>query len=278
MFEWKRRVEILRAQNALRDGRLDEALAIAAEKDLRGWRACQVILDRLVEPLLARAARHLAEGRLEDAAGDVERARTAGGNRPEVAELRSRVEKALAERRRERTIREDLVRSARRRLAEGSVEGGKVLLEEVEPGDPEAARLFREAHRREEKAREACARAELLLKEGALLEALAAAREALASAPRLEAIPGLLSALRAAVHPALERSIVEGSLASAEELLGEHPGHGGGEHRDAQAGGGARSGPPGRPPPRGRPARRGGGRPGARGGALPGSGLGRGGR
>src|SRR5262245_56658451 len=219
MFEWRKRIEIVRAENALRDGRLDEAFSIASQKELREWRGCQVVLEKLVDPLLERAAGHLADGRLRDALLDVERAESAGGNRPRTAELRARVLEGMEARRREETRERDLVSSARRHLARGSVGAGKALLEDLSTMDPEVVKLKREAERREEKAQAACERADLLLTEGALLEALEAAREAKASCATQAALPPLLLKLKAAALPALEKALHEGQLAAARDLL-----------------------------------------------------------
>jgi tetratricopeptide (TPR) repeat protein len=218
MFDWRKRVQILRAENALRDGRLDEAFSIASEKELREWRGCQVVLEKLVDPLLERAAAHLEEGRLADALADVERAQAAGGNRPRVAELRGKVRGLLEEGRRGEERERALLASARRHLKNGSVGAGKALLEAAEAGDPEIERLKREADRREERAGEACGRAERLLGQGALLEAARAAAEALSSAPGHQGLPDLIQRLKEALSSGLERALAEGSLATAEEL------------------------------------------------------------
>src|SRR5688500_5276998 len=113
MFDWRKRVQILRAESALRDGRIDEALAIASDKELSEWRECQVILEKLVDAFLERAERHFHERRLQDALADVERAQAAGGNRPRVAELRAKVVEEIEGRRRRDAKERDLLASAR---------------------------------------------------------------------------------------------------------------------------------------------------------------------
>ncbi len=220
MFDWRKRVEILRAENALRDGRLDEAYSIAMDKELKRWRGCQVILEKLVKPLLDRAAEHLEEGRLQDALADVERAREAGGNRPQIAELRETICARLSEDRHQKALERDLLQSARRHLEKGSVGAGRALLEGVRT-DPETARLRREAERREEKAREACIRSEMLLKEGAILEAVRSAQEALIACARYEKLPSLLLKLKNAAISAIDRALLDGSLNAAQELFGK---------------------------------------------------------
>ena len=221
MFDWNKRVEILRAENALRDGRLDEAFQIASRDELSGFRGVQVILEKLVDPLLERSDGHLLAGRLEDALADVERAFRAGGNRPRTAELRGRIRTLLDERQQGKVLKRDMVRSAARHLAQGSLHTGKALLEGIPGHDPDAVRLEREAARRDERAREACARSEMLLGEGALLEAARAVREASGASARHEGIPPLLLKLKGAMIPAIEKAIVEGSLSMARQFAEE---------------------------------------------------------
>jgi len=220
MFDWRKRIEILRAENALRDGRLDEAYSIASNEELRQWRGCQVILEKLVKPLLERASRHLKEGRFQDALADVERAQSAGGNQPRIADLREKIVAHLSEDRNRKELEREMVLSARRHIDQGSVGTGKALLEGVQT-DPETARLKRAAENREKRARESCARAELLLKEGAILEAMRYAREALTACARHEKLPPLLLHLKTSAVSAIDRALLEGSLNTARELFGK---------------------------------------------------------
>ena len=114
MLDLMLQVRLKQAKNALRDGRLDEAFAIAGEKAVREHRGGQVLLEQLVKPLLERAARNLADGRPDDARIDVERAISAGGSRPEALELRRKIDEALHARRAENRRDVDLVESARK--------------------------------------------------------------------------------------------------------------------------------------------------------------------
>ena len=55
----------------------------------------QILLEKIVAPLLKRAAENFEAKRLEEALADVERAAEAGGKRPDVIELRDRILAAL---------------------------------------------------------------------------------------------------------------------------------------------------------------------------------------
>src|SRR5690606_7398031 len=65
MWDVSKLVLIQKAWHALHDGRIDEAFEIASREELRDHRKCQVLLEKLVPPLLERARSHLAAGRLE---------------------------------------------------------------------------------------------------------------------------------------------------------------------------------------------------------------------
>ncbi len=88
MFHLSRMILLKKARVALREGRLDEAYGIVSGTDLREHRQGQILSEKLVDPLLDRAEKHLADGRKEDALADVERAASLGGNRPRTASLR----------------------------------------------------------------------------------------------------------------------------------------------------------------------------------------------
>ena len=94
MFDLNLQVRLKQAQNALREGRLDEAFAIANEKAIREHRGGQILLESLVQPHLERAACHLTEGRLREAHLDVERSIAAGGHRPQATALRKKIQEA----------------------------------------------------------------------------------------------------------------------------------------------------------------------------------------
>src|SRR5262245_59273121 len=162
MFDLRRQVRIKQAKNALQEGRLDEAFAIATDKDIRDHRGGQILLERLVDPLLDRAARHLGEGRLRDALLDVERALQAGGNRPRAAELRARIQELLWDRERGEKREREVIDSARQHIHHGSLRTGMQLLDGVPSGDSSVRRLRREAEKRERTAERALAQARAL--------------------------------------------------------------------------------------------------------------------
>jgi len=82
------------AENALRDGDIDEAFGIVTRKSLSAHRRARQILRQLGEPFLKRAKTNLSAGRLDEALADVRRAEIAQPDAPEIAELRQETIKA----------------------------------------------------------------------------------------------------------------------------------------------------------------------------------------
>ena len=84
-------VRLKTAENALRDGRLDEAYRLASAPDLRHHRRAGAVLAALTERFLERARSHFRADRFTEALMDLERAEAGGVMTEAVAELRSHV-------------------------------------------------------------------------------------------------------------------------------------------------------------------------------------------
>jgi len=221
MFDLNLQVRLKQARNALRDGRLDEAFAIANETAIRELRGGQILLESLVKPHLERAASHLAEGRLREAHLDVERAILAGGNRPHTAELRKKVREAQDLKEQEDRRQGELMDAARKHLEKGSLRTGREILADAESGAPEVQKFRQEVDHRERKGEEARGRAWKHLENEELLEALAAAREAVEADPRHGDLPELRAQLKKVILEATERALESGDLTAAEDLFAQ---------------------------------------------------------
>jgi len=148
MFDLPNLIEFKKARNALAQGRLEEAFAIAIDERHRDFRQCQELLHALVPAFLARAREHLAGARFDDALADVGRAQTAGGNQVEVAALR---EEVLARRRTagaEHRELDDVARSVHVHLDAGRLTEGAARLDAAPRSDPRTEALDRELRRR----------------------------------------------------------------------------------------------------------------------------------
>jgi len=221
MFDWRRQWRIRQAGNALREGRLDEAYEIVTEPELRDYRQAQGVLEGLVDPLLDRAAAHLAKGSLEDALADVGRAIEAGGNRPRAADLRREIEAAIVRREDDRRRTRDRLESARGHLDRGEIEAGRAVLD----GAASAAtgvsveRVRHALEARERDARDLAARAEAALGRGEIVAAIDSAARALTIAPGDPEIERLVSRTAGAAIETIDAALRDGDLRHAETIL-----------------------------------------------------------
>lgn len=122
-------LRIRRAETALADGRLDEAFTIAQAPDLQAHYKGQKLIGRLARALADRAREHLTAGRLAQAGVDCEKAVRLGGSLPEIEQLRSALNLALAAHQRMERHRGDALAAARDHVANGRLSLGEGMLE-----------------------------------------------------------------------------------------------------------------------------------------------------
>jgi hypothetical protein len=125
-------VRIRAAEKALLQGRLDDALAIAAELNLREDSRGQALLDALAKPLEARARLHRQAGRYREALVDLDR--LAGLNRegPDAKALRQQIAQEVREGARRSAQDRDAYQQAADHLRAGHLETGRLQLDNVE--------------------------------------------------------------------------------------------------------------------------------------------------
>ena len=152
-------LRIRQAECALADGRLDEAFELADRHDVRSHRRGQRLVGRLVRSLAERGRKHLAAGRLAEAAADSEKARRFGGMMPEVAELRNKTAEALLTHHRAERAQARLVAAARDQIDRGHLSAGGQILAAVAEQDSAAGEIRRDLAARRETARDAVTRA-----------------------------------------------------------------------------------------------------------------------
>jgi len=122
-------------QLALSDGRLDEAFDLARQTDVRANPMGQELIGQLVPALVQRGRRHLAAGRLIQAAADAEKAALIGGNLADVAQLRNAVNNAMRNCDQENRQIGAAVAVARRHVDHGELTIGQQLLDAVPTTD-----------------------------------------------------------------------------------------------------------------------------------------------
>ncbi len=160
------------AETALREGRLDEAHRIAIAPDLREQRRGATLLQQLTEKLIERAREHFAADRFAEALRDLDRAETGGVLQERISALREQVQTVADEVARQERSRHHRLADARRRVAEGSLEAGRRILNAASEGDAAAAQIKREIEMRDQEASEVLAQVERLMREGQWIAAV----------------------------------------------------------------------------------------------------------
>src|SRR5215470_7914078 len=220
MFGRTKSSRIRLAEDALRDGRLDEALRRATSPDLADDARTGRILAELCEPLLRRAQDHLIAERFSDALADVERAARCGVMREKVEDWRQRILSAIHDRQRAKRQQQDAVDAARQHIDNGELTLARGDLEDV-TDEGRVNELQQRAGRQAEHAEHALADANSALARGDIASAVraaAAARRLHAGANELDATE---SAICDAALTAARESFAAGRLDRVRELLSQ---------------------------------------------------------
>lgn len=120
------------AENALNDGRIDEAYERLLLAGVRNLRRARGLLDTLAKSLLARARLHAQAGRYQQALSDLDRLDEIDRLSPDAQALRRRVEEEQRERAGRHAERSDAFRQAARDIKAGRLESGKFAVERLE--------------------------------------------------------------------------------------------------------------------------------------------------
>jgi len=152
------------AENALRQGRLDDAFRIAIDPDIRAHRRGTALVRKLTEKYIDRAREHFAADRYAEALRDLDRADTGGLVQDRIAELRGQINTVAAEAARQQHSRRHRLAEARRRVAEGSLAAGQRILDAASKGDTEAAKMKRDIEMRDDEASKVFAQVQELIR------------------------------------------------------------------------------------------------------------------
>jgi hypothetical protein len=166
------------AENALRDGRLDEAYRLATAPDLRDHRRAAAVRAGLTERFIERARNHFHADRFADALSDLDRAEAGGTRQDEIAELRKNVLAVAAEQKRKEDARRERLVDAVRRIEGGSLAAGRRILDDASLTDHAAQQLRQDLAKRAEDCAAILEQAERLLAEGQLEAAAERVRKA----------------------------------------------------------------------------------------------------
>jgi len=212
-------VRLKAAENALRDGRIDEAYRLAMAADIREHRRGAAVLSALTEQFIERARLHYRGDRFAEAAMDLDRAEAGGVKKDEIAELRDNIRTVAAEEQRREQSRRDRNVAARRRIEDGSLVGGQRILEQASKNDLDAERLKKAIADRADDAKSIVEQAEQLMAQGLM----AAAAKRLQKARKLNAhdkhVTRAEKQLCDSVLDTVRSAIVEGKLSRAADEL-----------------------------------------------------------
>lgn len=212
-------VRLKAAENALRDGQLDEAYRMATAPDLCNHRRGVAVLSSLAERFIDRARTHFRADRFAEAQMDLDRAEAGGVLKTEISELRQNIQTVATEARREENSRRDLMDAAKRRVQGGSLAAGRQILEQAGNSDHEARRLGGELQRRADEAHKIVEQAEKLLSQGQLAKAAERIRRAKAIDAHDDAVMRTETALCNRVLQNARDALVAGRIPRASDEL-----------------------------------------------------------
>ncbi len=212
-------VRLKAAENALRDGRLDEAHRLATAPDLREHRRGAAVLAALTERFIERARTHFHADRFTEALMDLDRAEAGGVMKEQIAELRQHIQTVAAEARRRENSRWERIDAARKRIEGGSLVAGRKILEQASAGDHAARQLRSEVDNRREEVERVAKQAEQLIGQQQFAAAADRIRRAKTIDPDNERVAGVETRLCSRVLDNARGAIVQGRLSRAADEL-----------------------------------------------------------
>ena len=123
------------AENALNDGRVDEAYERLLMPGVKNLRRSQELFDTLAKSLLARARLHAQAGRYQQALSDLDRLAEIERLGSDAQALRRRVEEEQRQRAGRHAEHSDAFRKAARDIKAGRLESGQLSVERLEDAD-----------------------------------------------------------------------------------------------------------------------------------------------
>ena len=172
MFSRLTIVRLKAAENALKDGRIDEAFRLATAEDLRDHRRAKKVLTKVAAKLLERARSHYDAGLYAEAISDLHRAAAANVNLTEITALREEITEAARQSQYRHQRRQHRLDDARQRIEAGSVAAGERLLGVTQTEDPRSRELKKLAEANAKQARTELEQAAKMLKRGQIAAAV----------------------------------------------------------------------------------------------------------
>jgi tetratricopeptide (TPR) repeat protein len=189
MFGRLAAVRLRSAEEALAEGRLEDALELADAADLAGQRRAQRLLSELAKRFLLRGQDRLLNRHFGEAIADFDRAARCGqGDAAAVDEWRRRAIEAMQDERLAARDRAGALATARQHLDGGRVDDARRAIASAPEGDSEAASIITAIDRQAGRARQALSAAEVALSAEQIDGAVANLRAACSLNGKLEGI------------------------------------------------------------------------------------------
>lgn len=179
MFGKMQRVRLKSAEQAVRDGRLDDAYRLVSDAALAATPRGQRVLADLGNRFVERGREHYRSDRFTEALLDIGKAQQCGANGREVIELREQVIAVADEVARQSAERQDKINRARQRIGRGSIAGGRRILGQLDANDPAAEQLNQRLAEQQNQAQSLIKQAKSLLNQNQLERAAVRLAEAM---------------------------------------------------------------------------------------------------
>ena len=214
------KVRLKSAEQALADGRIDEAFRLATAPDLAKESRARKVLEQVSEMLFERAEEHYKAGRCAEALNDLYRCDRAGVDHKRVGDLRTIVRAAVDEADRIQHSRRQRLEAAQERLARGSLRAAEQILERASEHDVGADKLKQQAADRERRAEEMFNEVKQYINDNHLATAIARFRDARQLHPKNKKVAEWEKVLVDKIVNSVQHALREGRLSSAFEEIG----------------------------------------------------------
>jgi tetratricopeptide (TPR) repeat protein len=158
------------AENALNDGRMDDAYERLSAPELRDVRGARSLLSELGKALVARARLHARAGRYAESLADLDKLQAIQPLDADAQALRGRAEQALHDRAGHRAEQNDALNRAARDIKAGRLESGRLAVDRLED-DARRDRLREELNIRMQRSEQLLEQARTSLAQGDVLTA-----------------------------------------------------------------------------------------------------------
>ena len=211
-------LRLKQAENAMADGRLDEAFDIVQSDSVRQHRHGQKLIGRLARKLAKRGRENLDAERIQLALLDCNKAEKLAGNTTDVAKLRSAICSEMEQKRLRHRHRSLKVAQARQQIDDGWISAGEQILQEAGDKDSQAGMVLQQANVARLQISEAVTKAEKALQRNDLEGAIDIVLRTGANANQSDRIVELVSKLKSLTAERIKENFDGGRINVAHAL------------------------------------------------------------